>query len=387
MRAVSVILLVVFLLLESAFLVAQSNSAVLTVKNAIDLNRQSETVVLSAGELRKLLSIDDVRKIHIRDEAGKDVLTQAVDNNDDGVFDDYIFQIDIGPNATKTFTLIVGEKQVPKKEDFKAYGRFVKERREDFAWENDRIAHRMYGKELETWPQEPLTSSGVDVWTKRTPRLIVNEWYMTDDYHHDHGDGADMYSVGKSRGCGGNGIYVDGKLYTSANFIRSKTLANGPIRVMFELEYPAWNAGGTQVTEVKRITLDAGQNMDKFESRYKVQGDTAGLLHAAGIKNNAGSAQSTRPEAGTLRTWEPVKADGSQLGCAVMAKSDQLVKFAEDAGNYLAVTKFPADGVVIYYAGFGWNKFGFPSVQDWDRYVADWSRRINSPLQITLSAK
>ena len=387
MRAVSVILLVVFLLLESAFLVAQSNSAVLTVKNAIDLNRQSETVVLSAGELRKLLSIDDVRKIHIRDEAGKDVLTQAVDNNDDGVFDDYIFQIDIGPNATKTFTLIVGEKQVPKKEDFKAYGRFVQERREDFAWENDRIAHRMYGKELETWPQEPLTSSGVDVWTKRTPRLIVNEWYMTDDYHHDHGDGADMYSVGKSRGCGGNGIYVDGKLYTSANFIRSKTLANGPIRVMFELEYPAWNAGGTQVTEVKRITLDAGQNMDKFESRYKVQGDTAGLLHAAGIKNNAGSAQSTRPEAGTLRTWEPVKADGSQLGCAVMAKSDQLVKFAEDAGNYLAVTKFPADGVVIYYAGFGWNKFGFPSVQDWDRYVADWSRRINSPLQITLSAK
>ena len=387
MRAKSVILLVAFLMLGSVFAVAQSRPVVVTVKNPIDLNRPSETVVLNAGELRKLLSVDDVRKVHVRDAAGMDVLTQAVDNNDDGIFDDYIFQTDIGPNASKTFTLVVGEKQVPKKDDFKAYGRFVQERREDFAWENDRIAHRMYGKELETWPQEPLTSSGVDVWTKRTSRLIVNEWYMTDDYHHDHGDGADMYSVGKSRGCGGNGVYVDGKLYTSVNFIHSKTFANGPIRIMFELEYPSWNAGGVQVTEVKRITLDAGQNLDKFESRYKVQGDTAALLHAAGMKNNAGSVESTKPDAGTLRTWEPIKADGSQLGCAVVVKPDQLVKFAEDAGNYLAVTKFPRDGVVTYYAGFGWNKFGFSSVQDWDRYVADWSQRINSPLQVTLSAK
>jgi hypothetical protein len=244
----------------------------------------------------------------------------------------------------------------------------------------------MYGKELETWPHEPLTSSGVDVWTKRTPQLIVNEWYMTDDYHHDHGDGADMYSVGKSRGCGGNGIYVDGKLFPSANFIHSKTFANGPIRVVFELEYPRWTAGGATVTEVKRITLDAGQNLDRFESHYKIEGNAAGLTHAVGIKNNAGSVQSTKTDTGTLRTWEPVKADG-RLGCAVVVKPDQLLKFAEGAGNYLAVTKLPTDGVVTYYAGFGWSKFGFSSVEEWDRYVADWSRRIASPLQVNLSAK
>ncbi len=386
MRAICVFL-VSALLLSASICAGQSASVTVTVKNPIDLARSSETIVLNAADLRRLLAVDDVRKVHIRDAAGKDVLTQAVDNNDDSVFDDYIFQTDIGPNATSTFTLSVGELQVPKTQDFKAYGRFVQERRDDFAWENDKIAHRMYGKELETWPHEPLTSSGVDVWTKRTPRLIVNDWYMTDDYHHDHGDGADMYSVGKSRGCGGNGIYVEGKLYTSANFIRSKTFANGPIRVMFELEYPVWNAGGLQVTEVKRITLDAGQNLDRFESRYKIAGSGGALLHAAGIKNNASSVQSTKADAGTLRTWEPVKADGSQLGCAVVVVPDQLVKFADDGGNYLAVTKLPADGTVSYYAGFGWNKFGFPNAEEWDRYVADWSRRINSPLQVTLSAK
>src|SRR5207245_4059916 len=84
--------------------------------------------------------------------------------------------------------------------------------------------------------------------------LVINDWYMVDDYHHDHGEGADLYSAGNSRGCGGNGVWVNGKLYPSANFIHSRTLANGPIRVMFELEYPEWDAGGVRVSEVKRIT-------------------------------------------------------------------------------------------------------------------------------------
>ena len=79
----------------------------------------------------------------------------------------------------------------------------MRERHDDFAWENDRVAHRMYGPDLEIWKKEPLTSSGIDVWVKRAKRLVVNDWYMTDDYHRDNGDGADFYSVSKSRGCGG----------------------------------------------------------------------------------------------------------------------------------------------------------------------------------------
>src|SRR5262249_34379944 len=143
---------------------------------------------------------------------------------------------------------------------------------DDFAWENDRIAHRMYGAALETWEKEPLTSSAVDVWLKRTRRLIVNDWYMVDDYHHDHGEGADFYSAGKSRGCGGSGLWRAGKLVVWKNFRDSKVLANGPIRLVFELRYP-------DLGETKRITLDAGQNFGRFESNYSE-------TYAAGIKKN-----------------------------------------------------------------------------------------------------
>lgn len=36
----------------------------------------------------------------------------------------------------------------------KVYGRYVPERKDDFAWGNDKIAFRMYGKALELTPKE-----------------------------------------------------------------------------------------------------------------------------------------------------------------------------------------------------------------------------------------
>ena len=99
------------------------------------------------------------------------------------------------------------------------YGRFVRERFDDFVWENDLVAHRMYGPALETAAKEPLVSSGIDTWVKRAHRLVVNDWFMTGDYHRDQGEGADFYGVGKSRGCGGLGLWAGGKLNVSKNFV------------------------------------------------------------------------------------------------------------------------------------------------------------------------
>jgi hypothetical protein len=62
-----------------------------------------------------------------------------------------IFQADFAAGESKTFTSKPGAKREYKKDDFRAYGRFVRERFDDFAWENDRIAHRTYGKALITW--------------------------------------------------------------------------------------------------------------------------------------------------------------------------------------------------------------------------------------------
>jgi hypothetical protein len=364
-------------------------SAVVTVHNPIHLARPSETIVVQAAELNRMLAADDVRRVHVRDErSGKEVLVQAIDLNDDGKFEELIFQADLGPDEIRKFQLSFGERPMYRREDFKAYGRFVQERRDDFAWENDRVAHRMYGTELETWPQEPLTSSAVDVWTKSVRRLVINDWYMVDDYHRDHGEGGDFYSAGKSRGCGGTGVWVGERLYPSANFRHSRVLANGPIRVMFELTYETWDAGGTRVSEVKRISLDAGQNLNRFESRYTIQGEPRELTNAIGIKKNKGSTASTNRQGGSLRSWEPLKDDAGMLGCGILINPAELVDFTEADGNYLVTQKVQPGKPAVHYAGFGWTKSGdFRTVENWDRFLAEFAARLRSPLEVKLSAQ
>jgi hypothetical protein len=372
--------------LAAAPLVTAAAGPTVSVRNPLALARTSETIVLAAADVLKALAADDIRKVHVRDASGREVLVQAVDVNDDGKVEELIFQTDIGPKETKQFELVAGEPIVHKRDDFKAYGRFVRERRDDFAWENDRVAHRMYGAALETWAQEPLTSSAVDVWTKRLPRLIVNEWYMVDDYHRDGETGGDFYSAGRTRGCGGNGLWIGGKLYPSANFRDSRVYANGPIRVMFDLIYQAWDAAGTRVSEVKRITLDAGQNLNRFESRYTFDGGPREVTYAAGIKNNAGSTTATSKERGTLRAWEPIKAVQGSLGCAVIVDPARVVEFPQADNNYLVVATVPAGSPAVYHAGFAWEATGqVPGgVEGWDKYVADTAAKLRAPLEVTI---
>jgi len=384
MQRIMMVFFVAFSLIRlQSPVVTASQVVTVTVRNPVDLRRSSETVVLQVAELRRTLSVDDIRRVHVRDErSGQDLLTQAVDTNDDGVFEEFIFQADFAPKEIRKFVLRVGERQILHPEDFKAYGRFVQERRDDFAWENDRIAHRMYGAALETWPQEPLTSSAVDVWTKQVSRLVVNNWYIVDDYHRDHGD---FYSASTTRGCGGNGIWAGGGLYPSTNFHGSRLLANGPIRVVFELMYPAWDAAGVRISEVKRVSLDAGQNFNHFESHYRVENGARELADAIGIRKGLNPSSSTSREQASLRAWERLPGDTGQLGQAVILDPANLLAFTEDKSN--VTTKIPADGVVAYYAGFGWSKNGFRAVEDWDRDVAQYAARLRSPVEVTVSAQ
>ncbi len=139
-----------------------------------------------------------------------------------------------------------GEPRKPRLADYRVYGRFVRERHDDFAWENDRVAFRIYGQALETFEKEPLTSSTVDAWSKRTRRLVLNDWYLVDDYHRDHGEGGDFYSAGRTRGCGGSGLMVDGALAVSKNFRSSRVLASGPHPARLRARLPRVGEAGAE---------------------------------------------------------------------------------------------------------------------------------------------
>jgi hypothetical protein len=366
------------------------NLVTVTAANPSAFARARETLALSGAELRKLAPSFELKKALVVDAGGQAVLSQLVDMNGDDEPDELVFQADFAPGEAKRFNLRLGERpHAVAAREYKVYGRFVRERHDDFAWENDLVAHRMYGPDLETWAKDPLVSSGIDTWAKRTNRLIVNEWYLTDDYHQDAGQGADFYSVGKSRGCGGLGIWAGEKLHTSRNFTRSRVLANGPIRLVFELSYAPWEVpGGLHVSETKRVILDAGTPFNRFESTFS--GGKGALSIAIGIAKHAGSTVQVTPGAGALRVWEPVKdtkgiASGN-LGCAIVLSAGAPLERQTSELDYLAITPTDATGRITYRVGSAWDRAG--QVRDeaaWAKTVDAVAAKAAAPLQVQLA--
>ena len=375
----------------------------ITLQHDLDIARPSETVTVPWSEVNKALPHALVQKIAVRDASGRvvphqvtNVAPQAKDPQNVGIaYGELIFQHSFkAGEKSATYTVEKIDSVAPV---FAAqtFARYVPERLDDFGWENDKIGHRTYGPALAAPApagvvKEVLVTSGLDLWFKRVPYMIVDRWYNKghDHYHHDEGEGMDMYNVGRSRGAGGTGVWDGGKLYVSTNYASWKVLANGPVRSIFELSYAAWDAAGLPVTETKRFTVDAGQQLDMIESTFSYAGDKP-LTIAVGLnKTPSDKGQSpqiaTKREGKVLLQWVEQASNGA-FGTAVIVPTAQ--GFAEDNLNELILAPTTAGKALRYYAGGAWSRAGeITSREQWESYVANAAARAANPVRTTLKA-
>ncbi|MFD1315090.1 DUF4861 domain-containing protein [Namhaeicola litoreus] len=365
----------------------------ITVKNPINVSRTFETIEIDGATLGldQQINLDELA---VRDNEGNYYMTQTIDLDGDKKADQILFQIDIAANESRIFELIHDASLVQKDSVSWCYSRFVPERTDDYAWENNRVAFRTFGPVAQKMIEENIKggtlSSGIDAWLKRVDYPIINKWYANNDkeqgaYHKDSGEGLDNFHVGVSRGVGGIAKKIDSTYYFSKNFISWETISTGPIRTSFVLTYADWDAAGNTISEQKLISLDYGSNLSKFEiSLNGVDTISAGLtLHekTGQIKPN--------PEEGWLSHWESL--DDSELGTGIVVPKKQMAGFEhylterKDESNLFAHIKVN-NGKVIYYAGFGWKKSGqFDTKESWEKYLSDFSKRINNPLEIKMN--
>ncbi len=396
------------LLLASAPLAAlAADTLVLTATHDLALARPAETITVPWSEVNHALPGALLQRIAVKDAQGHllpyqvtNVLPQAKDPQGKGVaYGELIFQHDFAAGEkSATFTVEKIDTVAPVFPTL-AFARYVPERLDDFAWENDRIGHRTYGPALAA-PDVPkkgkevLVTSGLDVWCKRVRYPIVDRWYNKghDHYHKDEGEGMDMYQVGSSRGCGGTGIWDGRKLAVGRNYKTWKVIANGPIRAIFELTYEAWEAGDLQVAETKRFTVDAGHNLDQMDSTFTLTaGSAPELTVAIGLnKSPADKGQDAKVEFvsvagdGSAVQWVVQKTNGS-LGTAVIVPSAAFQGFAADDKNELVLARATPGQPLRYYVGAGWSRSGdFPTKESWNVYVAAAAARAKSPVRITL---
>jgi hypothetical protein len=375
----------------------------ITLQHDLDIARPSETVTVPWSEVNKALPHALVQKIAVRDASGRvvphqvtNVAPQAKDPQNVGIaYGELIFQHSFKAGEKSATYTVEKIDSVAPVFPMQTFARYVPERLDDFGWENDKIGHRTYGPALAAPApagvvKEVLVTSGLDLWFKRVPYPIVDRWYNKghDHYHHDEGEGMDMYNVGRSRGAGGTGVWDGGKLYVSTNYASWKVLANGPVRSIFELSYAAWDTAGLQVTETKRFTVDAGQQLDMIESTFSYAGDKP-LTIAVGLnKNPSDKGQSpqisTKREGKVLLQWVEQVSNGA-FGTAVIVPTAQ--GFAEDALNELILVPATAGKPLRYYAGGAWSRAGeITSREQWEAYIANAAARAANPVRTTLAA-
>jgi pectinesterase len=364
---------------------------VVRVENPLSLMRADEVVALSWSALRTRLPALGEGKVRVRDAAaGREVMTQLLDHDADGTLDELLFLASLWPNETRAYVVEAAPPALTHAP--RAYAAYIPER-DDVAWESDRIAYRTYGQGLwQASEYDPLVSSGIDVWPKRVHDLVIDRWYAKghDAYHLDTGEGADFYSVGPTLGAGGTAVWHDGQLYRAENFKEHRIIADGPIRAIFALIYEPWHAGDREVSEVKRITIDAGQHFFRAESTF--ESETADeLTGVVGFVKRpegvVGSMSRARPWA-WLSTWGPVEHKNGghgDLGSAVLIDGARLDAVRETADHYLAFTQARPGEAVVHYVGAGWTASGdFDDVESWWAYLDTVAARLQTPLEVTL---
>ncbi len=382
---------IIFLVIVLGIVSCSPKIKKITITNNLALDRDFETVEISKSDLN-LVETDSLESYGLLDDKENLQIIQHIDKNDDGKADVILFQPSVNPNSSSTFTL-VKTAQGNNSEEV-CYSRFVPERTDDYTWENDKVAFRVFGptaqKMFEDKVEGGTLSSGVDCWLKRVKYPIINKWYKehtdgTGSYHEDTGEGLDNFHVGTSRGCGGIAIKVDTSYYISKNFTNYKTLTTGPIRTSFYIEYADWNAGGNLIKESRTVTLDRGNNLSKFEITLKGSNQfSVGLtLHEKNGKTTENK------EKGWLSYWEA--HDGSELGTAIVAQPELVADIdiyktdKKDLSNAFMQLKLE-DNKATYYTGFGWKKSKqFETKQDWENYLNEFSEKLKSPLEVSIN--
>ncbi|MDR2361926.1 MAG: DUF4861 domain-containing protein, partial [Prevotellaceae bacterium] len=360
----------------------------ITVTNSLDMERLNETVEIPYDEIRRQLG----EAVYVvTDAVGNEIPSQVIYEGT-SLPQKLIFQATVQPDASAVYYV---KKGLPEDYVKRTHGRFAPERYDDYIWENDRIAFRIYGEALIA---KDGPSNGIDAIMKRTGAMFLDKIYhdyfeKKQSYHIDHGEGVDCYNVKRSLGAGAMAPCAGGKLWLGKNFTSHQTLDNGTIRTSFSLTYDTLWVNGLPLLETRFFSLDAGSQLNKvtviFDGAPEAMPVAAGIvLKKDGLPADVQDADPNHapvlaPQKGYIAYSEqgdkakPQYDNGIVYTAVVFPYPLQDATLAER--HALAVAAYTSGGI-IYYAGAGWSKWGFDTPESWIDYVEIFSRKLQHPL-------
>ncbi len=371
-------------------LTAKDLRIIVTVTNPLNLERQNEIVVLQWNQLIEKCPMLNPDKLYIFEpKTQEEAISQIIDADQNGTPEEMIFLSHFKPREKKIFVITSSNKKLKAVQPLTDVRYMLP--REDVAWENDRIAHRIYGPAM-----AKDVNNGIDVWTKRVRYPIIEKWYRDDEapdsirvsYHEDHGEGADFFNVGRTLGAGSCALTYGDSLYQPGVFASYKILATGPIRAMFEVSYNPVRLGDKNISEVKCITLDAGSNLSAIEVTYRCDSSTGMVSFAAGIVKRKGVVSTLDSTHRWVGLWGPTneKEENGSLGTGIVLTKRTYTGIKENDVHVLMLGTIELGTTATYYTGAGWTRSGdFAVEKDWNRYLEEFVRRIEHPMEVAIA--
>lgn len=387
----------------------------ITVSNPIHGARM-EMVEVDITTLKKKTGIQD-NGIVVIDADGKEIPSQITY---DGKL---IFQAGVGSKGKSVY---YAQQGTPKQYETRVKGRLFIERQDEFGWENDCVAYRVYGHG---------GAVGYDLFNKSTSDLMLDYWYASEQnqemrsvskqlhdrgyhdladqvynafcYHIDHGKGMDCYTVGPTLGGGANALLnEDGSLFMPKCYKTFEILDQGPLRFTVRFTYPEQNFNGEKIVETRIISLDAGSHFNRVAISYRGLTKPYNMVAGTVVHKSNPSAYIISNENGYLGYEDLGDASvynekyrnelSKQMGKIYIgllfpeksiSMSYQQRENGIAAGHILASMLYKPNTTYIYYFGSGWDKnpnTNLNSLTDWEAYLNKAAQWMRQPLKVKL---
>ncbi len=405
-----------FILLFALMWAAVLNAAdqlTITVSNPLTQARV-EMIETDAALLKKKLGTNEMI---VTDADGKEIPSQLTW---DGKL---IFQVGVGG---KTKSVYYVKRGTPQTYEARAKGRLFTERQDEFGWENDRVAYRVYGHG---------GAVGYDFFNKNTSDLMLDYWYASEQnqemrsvskqlhergyhdladqvynafcYHIDHGKGMDCYTVGPTLGGGANALLkTDGTLFMPQCYKVFEILDKGPLRFTVKFTYPTQDFQGEKVTETRIISLDAGSHFNRVTLSYEGLSKPVQMASGIVVHNSNPTAYVLSQENGYMgyedlgdasvynakyKNELAKKMGKIYVGTLYPDKAIQVSYQQREngiaTGHILAITTYRPTTSYTYYFGSGWDKnvsTNFHNLTDWEAFLSDAAKAVRNPLKVSV---
>ena len=297
----------------------------------------------------------------------------------------------------------------------------------DVAWENDLVGFRLYSDNPEVvnavgydlfakrGTKDPVLESFYAKNTKGTPawdkydELLATEGkeaatrYKVDSlsFHVDRGYGLDCYQVGQTLGAGVAALMEDGMIIYPDGYVSHEVIENGPLRFQTKLTFaPRYVGKDSSIVETRIITLDAGSNLNRTKVHYQlVTLDKDGKTKYENITNSeiftgivlhekggdsfqTGNYISYAAPTQVIATEFVEIINGDENGTLFLGHvfPKGVKNTATSEGHLLAYNTYDPESGFEYYWGFGWDKAGVESHEQWNQYLDDYSAQLQAPI-------